>query len=160
MGLAAILSNSPDAWATAPSRTCIRPAIPISVLALLTGDDDDNAPPLFPHTHPTNSISPEGLRREDQGAGDWGRPTLAHATVCSRQQLSKTPASRVDALRLEELIAGFLRGLESSLVRVRQPRSRPALIFGIPPPTPAWHPTPTRLPTPTGMPCFKSVVAC
>ncbi|KAJ7286031.1 hypothetical protein C8J57DRAFT_1286538, partial [Mycena rebaudengoi] len=65
------------------------------------------------HTHPTNLHSPEGLRRDDHGAADWGRPTLSHATVRSRQQLSKTPASRVDALLRGEFIAGFLQGLES-----------------------------------------------
>ncbi|KAJ7197685.1 hypothetical protein C8J57DRAFT_1417853, partial [Mycena rebaudengoi] len=62
------------------------------------------------HTHPTNLHSP---RRDDHGAADWGRPTLSHATVRSRQQLSKTPASRVDALLRGEFIAGFLQGLES-----------------------------------------------
>ncbi|KAJ7273120.1 hypothetical protein C8J57DRAFT_1597038 [Mycena rebaudengoi] len=136
---------------------CIRPAILTSVLALLTGDDDDPFSPLSPHTP----------------------PTLFTRRTATRQQPSKTPASRVDALLLEEFIAGFLRGPESvwgqglelwgqsssqSPVRAHLQRSRPALFFGIPPPTPTGTPRSQstdahmasrarRHPTPTSMLC-------
>ncbi|KAJ7286065.1 hypothetical protein C8J57DRAFT_656642 [Mycena rebaudengoi] len=105
-------------------------------------------------THPTNLHSPEGLRHNDHGAADWGRPTLSHATVRRRQQLSKTPASRVNALLRGEFISGFLQGLESvwclgfelwsSFCRrlsASVSSARAARLSGILPPTPTGTPT-------------------